>query len=123
MTYKQGITLGHVAGELMVIKSWMDFPILVTVVIIKLSKVDEIVEARRKHRKLQKEREQKEIDTLKQGQYDLEEGFNEVTAQKEKLTQQLNDNAEKQTNLLKVVEQLTEKLTKLEMNPFIPKGL
>ena len=35
LTYKQGITLGHVAGELMVIESWMDFPILVMVVIIK----------------------------------------------------------------------------------------
>ena len=49
LTYKQGITLGHVAGELMAIESWMDFPILVTVVIIKRSKVDAIVEARQKH--------------------------------------------------------------------------
>ena len=45
-TYKQGITLGHVAGELMAIKSWMGFPILVTIVIIKRSKVDTTVEAR-----------------------------------------------------------------------------
>ena len=49
LTYKQGITLGHVAGELMAIESWMDFPILVTVVIIKRSKVDIIVEATQKH--------------------------------------------------------------------------
>ena len=49
LTYKQGITLGHVAGELMAIKSWMDFPILVIVVIIKRCKVDTIVEARQKH--------------------------------------------------------------------------
>ena len=48
LTYKQGITLGHVAGELMAIESWMDFPILVTIVIIKRSKVDTIVEARQK---------------------------------------------------------------------------
>ena len=34
LTYKQGITLGHVAAELIAIESWMDFPILVTVVII-----------------------------------------------------------------------------------------
>ena len=33
------------------------------------------------------------------------------------LAQQLNDNTEKQTNLLKVVEQLTEKVTQLEMQP------
>ena len=122
LTYKQGIIPGHVAGELMAIESWMDFPILVTVVIIKRSKVDEIVEARQKHRKLQKEREQKEIDKSKQGQYDLEEEFNKVTTQKEKLTQQLNDNAEKQTGLLKVVEQLTEKVTKLETQPLHTQG-
>ena len=57
LTYKQGITLGHVAGELMAIESWMYFPILVTVVIIKRSKVDTIVEARQKHQQLQKEKE------------------------------------------------------------------
>ena len=49
LTDKQGITLGHIAGELMAIESWMDFPILVTVVIIKRSKVDTIVEARQKY--------------------------------------------------------------------------
>ena len=38
------------------------------------------------------------------------------------LTQQLNDNTEKQTGLLKVVEQLTEKVTKLETQPLITKG-
>ena len=59
---------------------------------------------------------------LKQGQYDLEEEFNEVIAQKEKLTQQLNGNAEKQTNLLKVAEQLTEKVTKLETQPLHTQG-
>ena len=106
----------------MAVESWMDFPILVTVVIMKRSKVDEIVEARQKHRKLQKEREQKEIDKLTWGQHDLEEEFNKVTAQKEMLTQQLNDNTKKQTNLLKVVKQLTEKVTKLEMQPLHTQG-
>ena len=38
LTYEQGITLGHVASELMAIESWMDFPILITVVIIKKAK-------------------------------------------------------------------------------------
>ena len=122
LTYKQGIILGHVAGELMAVESWMDFPVLVTVVIKKRSKVDEIVEARQKHRKLQKEREQKEIDKLTWGQHDLEEEFNKVTAQKEMLTQQLNDNTEKQANLLKVVKQLTENVTKLEMQPLHIQG-
>ena len=49
LTYKQGITLSHVAGELMAIESWMDFRIIVTVVVIKRSKLDAIVEARQKH--------------------------------------------------------------------------
>ena len=115
LTYQQGIILGHVASELMAVKSWMDFPILITVVIMKRSK--EIVEVRQKHRELQRERERQEIDKLPQGQHDLEEEFNKVTAQKEMLAQQLNDNTEKQTNLLKVVEQLTEKVTQLETQP------
>ena len=106
----------------MAIESWMDFPILVTVVIIARSKVDEIVEARQKHRQIQKEWEQKEIDRLMQGQYDLEEEFKEVTTQKEVLAKQLHDNTEKQTNLLRVVEQLTEKVNKLEMQPLQAQG-
>ena len=66
----------------MAIESWMDFPILITVVIITRSNVDNIVETRQKHRQLQREQEQKEIDKLMQGQYDLEEGFKEVATQK-----------------------------------------
>ena len=71
ITYEKGVVLGRVAGELMAIELWMDFPILVTVVIITRSKVNEIVEARQKHRQIQKEWKQKEIDKLLQGQYDL----------------------------------------------------
>ena len=92
------------------------------VVIITRSKVDAIVEARQKHRKIQKEREQKEIDRLKWGQYDLKEEFKEVVTQREVFARQLNDNVEKQINLLKVVEQLTEKVSKLETQPFQTPG-
>ena len=35
LTYEQGITLGHVASELMAVESWMGLPILITVLIIK----------------------------------------------------------------------------------------
>ena len=35
LIYQQGIILGHVADELMAVESWMDFPILITVVIMK----------------------------------------------------------------------------------------
>ena len=106
----------------MAIESWMDFPILIMVVIITRSKVDDIVEARQKHRWIQKEQEQKEIDKLKQDQYDLEEEFKEVVTQREEFAKQLNDSVEKQTNLLKVVEQLTEKVSKLETQPFQTQG-
>ena len=85
LTYEQGIILGHVAGELMAIKSWMDFPILITVVIIKRSKVDAIVEVRQKNQQVQKENEQVKLDKFKKGQCDLQGKVDQVTAQKEKL--------------------------------------
>ena len=64
LTYEKGTVLGRVAGELMVVESWMDFPVLIMVVIITRSKVDDIVKARQKHRQIQKEQEHKEIDKL-----------------------------------------------------------
>ena len=99
------------------IESWGDLPILVTVVIIKRSKVDDIVEARQKYRKEQKDRELKDLEMLKQGQYDLHEEVGQVAAQKEALKQKMLDHDVKQCDLLKTVEQLTEKITKLEMQP------
>ena len=117
ITYRQGVSLGQVSGELMVIESWRDFPILVTVVIIKRSKVDSIVEARQKYRQEQKEWELKDLEKLRQGQYDLQEEVEQVAAQKETLKQKILDHDTKQRNLLKTIEQLTEKVTKLEMQP------
>ena len=54
LTYEQEIVLGRIAGELMAIESWMDLPVLITVVIIDRSKVDAIVKARQDYRKNQK---------------------------------------------------------------------
>ena len=48
--------------------------------------------------------------------------MSQVTTQKEKLAWQLNDNDDKQANLLGVVEQLTERVTKLEMQPLHAQG-
>ena len=62
------------------------------------------------------------LDKLKQGQYGLQDELDQADIKNEKLAQQLNDNDEKQTNLLKVVEQLTEKVTKLEMKPLHTQG-
>ena len=85
ITYRQGVSLGQVAGELMAIESWRDFPILITVVIIKRSKVDSIVEVRQKYRQEQKDCELKELEKLKRGQYDLQEEFEQMAAQKSTL--------------------------------------
>ena len=52
LTYKKGVELGRIAGELMAIETWMDFLVLIMVVIITRSKVDDIVKARQKHRQI-----------------------------------------------------------------------
>ena len=52
LTYKKRVELGRIAGELMAIKTWMDFPILIMVVIITRCKVDNIVKARQKYRQI-----------------------------------------------------------------------
>ena len=121
-TYRHGVSLGQVAGELMVIESWGDLPILVTVVIIKRSKVDAIVEARQKYRKGQRDKELEDLGKSKQGRYGLPEEADQVATQKETLKQKILDHDAKQHDLLKTVEQLTEKVTKLEMQPLHAQG-
>ena len=122
MTYRHGVSLGQVAGELMAIESWGDLPILVTIVINKRSKVDALVETKQKYRKEQKDRELKDLEMLKQGQYDLHEEMGQVTTQKEVLKRKMLDHDVKQRDLLKTVEQLTEKVTKLETKPLHAQG-
>ena len=122
ITYRQGVSLGQVAGELVAIESWRDFPILITIVIIKRSKVDSIVEVRQKYRQEQIDRKLKELEKLKRGQYDLQEEFEQMAAQKSTLKRQMVEQDAKQDNLLKAVEQLTEKVTKLEMQPIQTRG-
>ena len=91
-------------------------------VIIKRSKVDAIVEARQKYRKEQKDMEVKDLEMLKQGQYDLHKEVGQVATQKEALKQKMLDHDVKQCDLLKTVKQLTEKVTKLEMQPLHAQG-
>ena len=91
-------------------------------VIIKRSKVDAIVEARQKHRKGQRDKELEDLGRLKQDRYDLQEEADQVAAQKETLKQKILDHDVQQCNLLKTIEQLTEKVTKLEMQPLHAQG-
>ena len=114
ITYRQGASLGQVTGELMVIESWRDFPILITVVIIKRSKVDSIVEVRQKYRQERKDQELRDLEKFKQGQCDLQAEF--------EFKQKLIEQDIKQGSLLKAVEQLTEKVTKLEVQPLHTQG-
>ena len=122
ITYRHGVSLEQVAGELMAIELWGDLPILVTVVIIKRSKVDAIAEARQKYRKGQRDKELEDLGKLEQGRYDLQEKADQVAAQKETLKQKILDHDVQQHNLLKTIEQLTEKATKLEMQPLHVQG-
>ena len=64
-----------------------------------------------------------DLEKLKQGQYDLKEEVEQVAAQKETLKQKILDHDAKQRNLLTTIEQLTEKVTKLETQPFMLKAL
>ena len=64
----------------------------------------------------------KDLEKLKQGQYDLQEECEQVAAQKEAFRQKILDHDTKQCNLLKTVEQLTEKVTKLETQPLHAQG-
>ena len=61
------------------------FPILITIVIIKRLKVDSIVEVRQKYWQEQKDHELQELEKLKQGQYNLQEEFEQMAAQKSTL--------------------------------------
>ena len=97
-------------------------PLNFSIKVIKRSKVDSIVEVRQTYRQEQKDRELKELEKLKQGQYDLQEEFEQIAAQKSTLKRQMVVQDVKQDNLLKAVEQLTEKVTKLEMQPIQPQG-
>ena len=69
-----------------------------------------------------RKKEHIELAKLKQGEYYLQDELDQVAAQKKKSAQQLTDYDEKQTNLLKVVEQLIEKVTKLDMQPLHTQG-
>ena len=122
VTYRHGVSLGQVAGELMAIESGGDLPVLVTVVIIKRSKVDAIVEARQKYQKEQKDRDLKDLEMLKQGQCDLHKEVGQVAAQRKALKQRMQDHDVTQRDLLNTVEQLTEKVTKLETQPLHAQG-
>ena len=60
---------------------------------------------------------------MKQGRYDLQGELDQVAAQKETLAKQITDHDEKQMDLLRVVEQMTEKVSKFETQPLNTQGI
>ena len=56
LTFKESVTLGLAAGDLMLVEDWMGSPVVITVIILGRSKVRAIVEARERHRQSLKEK-------------------------------------------------------------------
>ena len=115
LTFKREVTLGMVVGELMSIEDWMGVPVVITVLILGRNKIGAILEARERHRQTVRQKE-------------IENGGNlcirdrELQKEKVKLEQEIQDYSGKQRNLEKVVEGLSEKIQKMEMQPISGKG-
>ena len=113
LTFKESVTLGLAAGDLMSVEDWMGIPVVITVIILERSKVRAIVEARERHRQSLKEK-------VYEGD---EEGMSQMDREKHRLKQNTPDYAGKQKELEKLVENLTDKVQKLETQPMSGKGL
>ena len=115
LTFKREVTLGMVAGELMSIKDWMGVPVVIKVLILGRNKIGAILEARERHRQTVRQKE-------------IENGGNlcirdrELQKEKIKLEQEIQDYSGKQRDLEKIVEGLSEKIQKMEMQPISGKG-
>ena len=113
LTFKESVTLGLAAGDLMLVEDWMEIPVVFTVIILGRSKVRAIVEARERHRQ-----------SLKEKVYEGDaEGMSQMNREKHRLEQNIPDYAGKQKELEKLVENLTDKVQKLETQPVSGKGL
>ena len=115
LTFKREVTLGMVAGELMSIEDWMGVPVVITVLILGRNKIGAILEAHERHWQIVRQKE-------------IENGGNlrirdrELQKEKVKLEQEIQDYSGKQRNLEKIVEGLSEKIQKMEMQPISGKG-
>ena len=64
LTFKENVTLGLVAGDLMLVEDWMGIPVVIMVIILGRNKVRAIVEARERHRQSLKEKGYERIKGL-----------------------------------------------------------
>ena len=115
LTFKREVTLGMAAGELMSIEDWMGVPVVITVLILGRNKIGAILEARERHKQTVRQKE-------------IENGGNlcirdrELQKEKVKLEQEIQEYSGKQRNLEKLVEGLSKKIQKMEMQPISGKG-
>ena len=94
----------------------MGIPVVIMVIILGRSKVRAIIEARERHRQSLKEK-------VYEGDKGVDEGMSLVDREKDRIEQNTPDYAEKQKELKKLVENLTDKVQKLETHPVSGKGL
>ena len=116
LTFKESVTLRLAAGDLMSVEDWMGIPVVITVIILGRSKVRAIVEARERHRQSLKEK-------VYEGDKGVDEGMSQMDREKDRLEQNTPDYARKQKELEKLVENLTDKVQKVETQPVSGKGL
>ena len=116
LTFKESVTLALAAGDLMSVEDWMGIPVVIMVIILGRSKVRAIVEARERHRQSLKEK------VYEEDKGD-EEGMSQIDREKDRLEQNTPDYAGKQKELEKLVENLIDKVQKLETQPVSGKGL
>ena len=116
VTFKESVTLGLVAGDLMAVEDWMGFPVVIMVISLGRSKVRAIVEARERHRQSLKEK-------VYEGDKGVDEGMSWMGREKDRLEQNTPDYARKQKKLEKLAKNLTDKVQKLETQPVSGKGL
>ena len=116
LTFKESVTLGLAAGDLMSVEDWMGIPVVITVIILGRNKVRAIVEARERHRQSLKEK-------VYEGNKGVDEGMSQMNREKNRLGQNTPDYAGKQKELKKLVENLTDKVQRLETQPVSGKGL
>ena len=116
LTFKENVTLGLVAGDLMSVENWMGIPVVITVIILGRNKVRAIVEARERHR-------QSPGEKVFEGDKGVDEEMRQMGREKDRLEWNPSDYAEKQKELKKLVENLTAKVQRLETQPVSGKGL
>ena len=115
LTFKKDVMLGMVVGDLMSTENWMGVPVVISVIILGRNKVGAILEACERHRQTMRERELEKEESLYTKDRELER-------EKVKLEQKIQEYSEKQKNLEKLVEGLSEKIQKMETQPISGKG-